>query len=243
MILKPPWELAISDGLIRLNDLMVWCWMILKFIPVLSFILPSLLSWWDIGGTSPWFGDLCSITHSWCSVEFRSIKEVHKHMGLGWSRTENTQASYWAPTKYSLKRYRPGDIRSCDLTVSWKSGFYLCYKRTVFLNIIKEHKELSFLKSCMNHKNIYLQAKWGPCTAILQSDMALDGCGPTGPAILSSFLWAGFSFPSLASPLYGTFISLQWNEVACTRVLSNVQSDYWGVYVFKFFIVCKKEVM
>ena len=146
MILKPPWELAISDGLIRLNDLMVWCWMILKFIPVLNFILPSLLSWWDIGGTSPWFGDLCRITHSGCSVEFRSIKEVHKHMGLGWSRTENTQASYWAPTKYSLKRYRPGDIRSSDLTVSWKSGFYLCYKRTVFLNIIKEHKELSFKK-------------------------------------------------------------------------------------------------
>ena len=105
MILKPPWELAISDGLIRLNDLMVWCWMILKFIPVLNFILPSLFSWWDIGGTSPWFGDLCSITHSWCSVEFRSIKEVHKHMELGWSRTENTQASCWAPTKYSLKRY------------------------------------------------------------------------------------------------------------------------------------------
>ena len=152
MILKPPWELAISEGLIRLNDLMVWCWMILKFIPVLNFILPSLFSWWDIGGTSPWFGDLCSITHSWCSVEFRSIKEVHKHMELGWSRTENTQASCWAPTKYSLKRYRPGDVRSSDLTVSWKSGFYLCYKRTVFLNIIKEHKELSFLKSCMNHK-------------------------------------------------------------------------------------------
>ena len=131
------------------------------------------------------FGILAVLHIVGAVLKFRSIKGVHKHMGLCWSRTENTQASYWAPSKYSLKRYRPGDVRSSDLTVSWKSGFYLCYKRTVFLNIIKEHKELSFSKSCINHKK-YLQAKWGPWTAILQSDMALDGWGPIGLAILFS---------------------------------------------------------
>ena len=144
MILKPPWELATPDGLIRLNDLMVWCWMILKFIPVLSFILPSLLV-----GLVHGLGIFAVLHIVGAVLTFRYIKGVDKHMEPGWSRTESPQASYWAPIKYSLKRFRPGDVRSSDLTVSWKSGFYLCCKRTVFLNIIKEHKELSFLKSCM----------------------------------------------------------------------------------------------
>ena len=146
MILKPPWELATPDGLIRLNDLMVWCWMILKVYSSAKFysaffsLLVELLHGLGIFAVLHIVGAV---------LTFRYIKGVDKHMEPGWSKTENSQASYWAPIKYSLKRFRPGDVKSSDLTVSWNSGFYLCYKRTVFLNSIKEHKELSFLKSCM----------------------------------------------------------------------------------------------